>query len=355
MKYHLADVRSVELEISSHCNAACPQCPRNHHGGATVSDLPLTNWTLSDLQRALAPEFVKQLEFVYFCGTYGDPMFNKNIVDMCQWLRTTNPGIRLGIHTNGGLARPATYRALADMVDFIAFGIDGLEDTNHVYRRNVDWHRVMTNAKAFIGSGGRAQWDFIVFEHNQHQVDAARRMSQDLGFRSFNVKKTYRFFNRKHEIVPALTVLDADRQPVYVIKPPTNTQFVNQHMQQLIQIDRNQYLDSAKISCVFLQRREIYIGSDGFVFPCGWLHDRMYGIESQGSRDRERMHSMMRDIGGADRANCFHTPLQDIVNGAWFDAIQQSWHSAQRFDRCVWQCGGANYIQEQNEHIQYKH
>ena len=49
------------------------------------------------------------------------------------------------IHTNGGVGKQNLYRLIAqDLEDFpqgvITFSIDGLEDTNHLYRKNAKWN-----------------------------------------------------------------------------------------------------------------------------------------------------------------------------------------------------------------------
>jgi len=354
MKYSLKAIKSVQLEISSNCNAACPQCPRNYYGGETISDLPLINWSTEDLKNILSVNFVQQLEFIYFCGTYGDPMFNKNIVDMCKWLKSTNPKLQIGIHTNGSLGKKQDYKTLASFVDFIAFGIDGLENTNHIYRRNTVWSRIVENTKAFIEAGGIAHWDFIVFEHNQHQIDQAQSLSHHLKFKTFNVKKTSRFFNKEHKLVPALTVFNRNKRPVYEIRPASDTRYLNQQYEIIKSVNALNYVSESKIVCHYLKKNEIYIGADGYVFPCGWLHDRLYGVESKNSSDRVTLLKMMEEAGGQKMANCFETPLQQIVDGKWFDIIQQSWHNNQ-LERCAWMCGDkVNLIQEQNTMVNYE-
>jgi len=352
--YNYQNLRALELEISSYCNAACPQCPRNNHGGPVIDDLPLINWSLNDLQSILEPSLVRQLNFIYFCGTYGDPMFNKSIVDMCSWLKNINTNLKLGIHTNGSLGRVETYQELAKLVDFVAFGIDGLEDTNHLYRKNTNWNTIVSNAKTFVDSGGIAYWDFIVFAHNEHQVDLAREFSHKIGFQEFNVKKTARFFNKEHKLIKDLDVLDSKLRKTYKIELPTNQTYLNKNYSSFKEVHLPEYVKNTKISCISKSAKQIYIGADGYVFPCGWLHDRLYGIESARTEDRARIYELMEQTGGTHSANCFKTPLVDIVDGPWFTAIQDSWNS-NKFERCAIMCGDKiNLIKEQNESIYYK-
>ena len=51
----------------------------------------------------------------------------------------------------------------------------------------------MQSAQAFINAGGRAEWDFLVFRHNEHQVESARKLAKEMGFAKFYVRKTGRF------------------------------------------------------------------------------------------------------------------------------------------------------------------
>ena len=356
MRYEFKKIESLQLEISSNCNASCPQCPRNFYGGKTVEDLPLITWTLNDLQQILTTQFVQQLKFVYFCGTYGDPMINKAIADMCFWLKKINSTLSIGIHTNGSLGHPDTYKKLTKLVNFISFGIDGLEDTNAIYRRNTNWKTIIKNVKIFIENGGNAHWVFIVFVHIQHQVKQAEQLSQQLNFKTFNIKKTSRFFNKSHQLIPMLDVLDNFGNKIYKIKPPTIKKYLNKSVQTIQSFNKELYVKKTNITCTHLIKNEIYIGADGYVFPCGWLHDRLYGVESQYTSDRNKIRKMMKDAGGDHIANCFETPLEQIVDGIWFDSIQNSWSSKTlRFERCAWLCGDSvNFIKEQNEFLKYE-
>ena len=56
---------------------------------------------------------------------------------------------------------------------FIEFHIDGLVDTNHLYRINIRFSKIMANARAFLDTGATGEWHFIPFKQNQHQLAEA--------------------------------------------------------------------------------------------------------------------------------------------------------------------------------------
>lgn len=351
--FKLNETRSLQLEISSYCNASCPQCPRNINGGITIPDLPKQNWSLGQFEHVINQFKQSPLELVYFCGTYGDPMMNPHIIKMCEIIRNLFPKCRIGIHTNGGLQYKGVYKRLADVVDFCAFGIDGLEDTNHLYRRKVSWNKVIENAIMFIKNGGQAIWDFIVFEHNQHQVESAKQLSIDLGFSHFNVKKTSRFLNHLHEFVDEIVVENDQGYPEYTINMPTDESFINPGYKFTQKIDQN-YLQTTKISCNSCRINEVYIGCEGLVFPCGWLHDRLYGEAIKQHQDHKTMMKLFDEIGGQEKANVFTNTLLSIIDDLWFPKIETQW-SNNSIQRCAVMCGSKmNLIGPQNSEITYK-
>ena len=138
--FDYSKVIGVHFEPSSKCNAACPQCPRNDNGGPTIDRLPEVMITAKDAEIIFPDDFVKQINHVYSSGNYGDPAFNPELVDIYRRFRVLNPNMELIVHTNGGIQRPEWWDKLAKIIGpkgFVTFGIDGLEDTNHIYRRNV--------------------------------------------------------------------------------------------------------------------------------------------------------------------------------------------------------------------------
>ena len=70
----------------------------------------------------------------------------------------------------------------------LTFSVDGLEDTNHIYRRGTHWPKIMNAMKWYIKAGGVARWEFLVFKHNQHQIEQARQLANELGSGTFMQK-----------------------------------------------------------------------------------------------------------------------------------------------------------------------
>lgn len=353
MRYLWKNLTNVELEISSLCNAACPQCPRNVFGGKTVEDLPLTSYSYSEFIHCFPLEVLKHLKVFYLCGTFGDPMTTPDILPICKYIKDCNPNIVLGIHTNGGLRKSILYKNLAKIVNFIAFGIDGLEDTNHIYRRHVKFSTVIENATAFINEGGIAEWDFIVFKHNQHQVETARQVSKELGFNSFNVKKTSRFLNKSHVLVDSLDVLNKQGKKEYTLYPPTDPRYINNALNAFANIDIPTYAMNTEITCFHMHANNLYIDMNGIVWPCAWLADRLYGVESSKTKDRQTLLNFMQMFTDKDM-NCKYNSISNIVHGPWFEVLQDSWTNQYRMQRCGLQCGKINHIGEVNIDVSYK-
>ena len=105
------------------------------------------------------------------------------------------------MNTNAGARDETWWAKLAEIfgrMGAVIFSVDGLADTNHLYRQGVSWKAVERSMDAFIEAGGRARWDFLVFEHNQHQVEEAEELSKQKGFERFVAKKTGRYPYKKN-------------------------------------------------------------------------------------------------------------------------------------------------------------
>ena len=233
-------IKVLHVEPTDVCQAACPLCARE-----TNPDFDKSNQhhlTVEHIKRLYSDQTIKGLDKVFMCGDYGDPAAGKYTLDLYRYFRSMNPDVTLGMNSNGGLQTTFWWHGLAQILsqpkDYCVFSIDGLEDTNGTYRKNVNWANLMANTEAFISAGGNAQWDMLVYKHNQHQVDDCEKLARSMGFKWFRAKVSKR---------PLINGLEAPlgwQQPVKKI---------------------------GAIKCHAIAEKSEYLDARGRIIPCCWL------------------------------------------------------------------------------------
>lgn len=340
------NITQIELELTTRCNAACPQCSRNYYGGKTWPSLPITDLNLSWLKEHLPAEALAGMKEIRLCGTYGDPCIHPKLIEIVSWLHSVS-NAQITIRTNGGMRGADWWAKLAKVLrstDIVFFGIDGLKDTNHLYRIGTSWGKIMNNSQAFIANGGNAVWSYLVFEHNEHQIEKAEQLSIELGFKGFATKITSRFMDKTHKFIDKSPVMDKDSNVIRWLKPATQSQFQNQGYTAYDSIVEkhgtyDNYLQTVPISCMARHTGLVCISAEGYVLPCGWLLDRFYGFEAESHYDRARLINLIDSAGGINAINLSYTKYNDIVNGPVFTALAESWVNKYRLERCAHQCG----------------
>jgi len=344
--YSFSEIRQVHLEITERCNAACPQCPRRIDGGAMNPKVTGAELSLAEIRLIMPADFVRQLKKVYLCGNYGDPAAGSDTLEIVRYLRGCSATLTIGIHSNGSLRSTGWWGSLAEAIGacgYARFAIDGLEDTNHIYRRNTEWKKIIENASAYMAAGGRAEWDFIVFAHNEHQVEAARDLSRALGFASYNVKKTARFLKREAMAYAAKSpVKSVSGSLVDEIQSPSRAEFRNDFLESL-EADRarhgsfDAYLDSREIDCKAVREKSIYISAEGKVLPCCYLAAMLKNAPG----DETRQFARLFDGVEADLSATGDVSLETIVAGNFFqNQVKDKWQSgSEKLKVCARVCG----------------
>jgi MoaA/NifB/PqqE/SkfB family radical SAM enzyme len=230
--------------------------------------MSLDEITLTKFKEWFPIEFIQQLDNLFMCGNLGDPIIGHDCLEIFQYLRETNPNIQLSMHTNGSARNQQWWRSLAGVDVKVTFGIDGLEDTHALYRIGTDYNQILINAREFINAGGRAEWHMLVFEHNGHQIDDCRKLSEDLKFIKFIPKHTSRFKDGK------FNVLDDSGKTVNILYPTARSKLLTTNV--LLK-------PASEIQCKAQKYKQLYIGADGTVSPCCWL-DFSWQLPNQDNR-----------------------------------------------------------------------
>lgn len=324
--HYLKNPISIQFELSNVCQALCLGCSRTlidydklktMQTPVTIDQVPVKSafegkqkvyLKLDALKNALTPNLMESIKDVYFIGTVDDPFAHPQLVEYIEWLVTTHPQVYFCLHTNGGLRTPEYFKELALVLKKhnnykIWFSIDGLENTNHYYRKRVQWLKIMANAEAFINSGGKAGWQYLIFPWNKHQIYEARELAKKMGFRNFKER-----WNRRTDL--------------------NNNSFSYRQKQKIENKHNFQNPSEYEVHCGWAHNlKQYHVGHDGKLWPCCYLDNyRRMGLHEgeEGDINWENRFSIYED-GWND---LYTKTADEILEHRFFkEDIVDSWSS----------------------------
>lgn len=322
-------LRRVHLEISTRCNAACPECPRNFRGVDIVNTYPLCDMSLEQAKQIFTIPFLQQLEQILINGNYGDFITARDGLEIVEYFKEINPKLKVIISTNAS-GRPNIWKRLGELGVEVQFRIDGLEDTHALYRQYTDFNLIIDNAKKFIQAGGRATWAMIKFNHNMHQIAQAQELATSLGFANFELvdagRDTTVVFTRdkkfSHTIGNYNGPIEFDtlyEQYQHYISDPDVT------LKKITIVEK-------EVSCYAKKHREIYIAANGEVYPCCWLG--FYPMSKQGEPSTFQLRPLIKEN------NALNYGIEHAIE--WFNEIENTWSKTVpegKIHKCNETCG----------------
>lgn len=287
----LDQIEGYEIEITSKCNAACPDCTRTRL--INQNKLLVNDINIKDFRRWFDKKYVVGKKF-HFCGALGDAVVHKDCMLFVDHLKE-NQAKRIEIVTNGSVRKIEWWKELATKAD-VVFSIDGLEDTNHIYRINTNFKKIIKNAEAFIQAGGKATWEYLIFEHNEHQVKEAEELAKKMKFDEIIFKKTARRRKMKKDTRP---YEDDDK-----------------HIQEI-----NTY----QIKCKWKKDKRLFVSSYNHLLPC--CHFNMPYYNKLLNNKYEQFN------------NLNNRTIEEIINDNFYKSdLEQSWLTNNKYECCAKTC-----------------
>ncbi len=341
-------LHTIQLEITNRCQASCPMCLRNIHGGIDNPSLISADWSLEQFQNILNDVVMSQLKCINFCGDFGDPIINSNLIEMCKYITEKNSSIQVYISTNGSAHNTQWWESLARALPAnhsVIFALDGLQDTHSLYRIGTSYDNILRNARAFIDAGGNAEWMFIRFKHNEHQVEEARRISKELGFKNFSTKDSKRF-GKKYPVLSRVGDIE------YYLEPPTNSD-----IKPVEFLDLKDYKKwNNDISCFTLDSKELYIDANGYLMPCCLIGSflyanydvelyKKYGVIDETSitgiarEVQSEVFSIIRELGGLESLDAKVHPIKEIMSTEIWNTLMHTKWKEKSSSACKILCG----------------
>ncbi|RMI06591.1 MAG: radical SAM protein [Calditrichaeota bacterium] len=171
------------IEPTAHCNLRCPQCPV----GLQTLLRPQGYLTFDDYRRII--DQIADYTWVLLLYFQGESFMNPDIIRMIEYAYSRK--MFTVISTNGTrLANPQFARELAaSPLGRLILSVDGAtEETYRIYRQAGKFDRVIRGIRQFIQARRQlgkkfplTDLQFIVMRHNEHEMDAIRRLGRELG------------------------------------------------------------------------------------------------------------------------------------------------------------------------------
>jgi MoaA/NifB/PqqE/SkfB family radical SAM enzyme len=278
----------IDIELTSFCNIHCEGCFRELSDYAKdINNKKILS--LDTIKEKFKKEDFPGIKIINFCGSVDEPTthpdFFKIIEHFADWEAHIN------IATNGSLRTAKWWTKLASTLPenhMVTFGVDGIDKTSELYRVGSKFDIVQKNYRAFIKAGGRATWQFIVFEHNKHQEQEVKLVANKENF--VGVKYIYSHRND--------------------IKNTVHTK-----------VERK---ESEGIECKYAAQNRIFVNHMGNVIPCCHLNSEMLEY-SAGRKEHTKFTDILNDNAGELATNLKYNSVHDVLEGDVFNDIKESW------------------------------
>lgn len=239
----------LTVDPTNICNLRCVFCPTGQERGSRPS-VVLSLSHFKRIMRTLGPYLIH----VDFCN-WGEPLLNKNLFEMVRLAKQYGPATKIDSNLNVALSEADAEALIRSGLDYLNMSVDGAsQGTYEQYRRNGNFELALKNMKLLVATKKRLgsatprlHWQYLVFRHNQHEMEAAQALAREIGVDSLGFTGPF----CSPEWVPTI-----DEFNNYLPRPDGGVSFKN-----------------AVVPCNWLWDA-VTINADGSVSPCCSVEDK---------------------------------------------------------------------------------
>jgi MoaA/NifB/PqqE/SkfB family radical SAM enzyme len=300
------------IELSSICALKCPRCPR-----AEVSETLLNRQLdLNFFQNQIGESVVRNIKKITFCGNDGDPIYCREFIEICAWIKKINPSISLVIVTNGSYKPDNWWKSLAEILthhDEINWSIDGWDQaSNQLYRINCEWHSIMSGMETFVTNNTSTYrvWAAIAFRFNQDHLDQMKNIASENHMDLFQLTRSTKFGSHYPDTYGINDSLCPDNQNLVSssyrferdLFPLTQKIRPGQDLKEIFFSRTKQLIQSGQYSGICLiGNKGVFLNSRGEFYPCCWTANRY--------QHNDQWHKL-----ASNQFNLYHRSFEEIVN-----------------------------------------
>ena len=285
----------IDIELTSYCNIDCPGCFRQVKRKKVNNILDKDVLTLKQIKKWITKEKFPNCKLINFCGSIDEPTLHPELLDILNYFDE----IDINISSNGSTKTKSFWKKLGERKISVFFGIDGIDQESlEKYRIGSNFKKVQENFRAFINAGGKATWQFIVFEHNEHLINDAKNMAKKEGFSDFRLIYSHRGENQESK-----------------------------------KVKRN---EEQNIICKYGEQKRIFISHTGVLLPCCFLNSEFLQSYATNEHYTDFQH-LFKNTGDVLFNSLKYNEVNEIIEGELFSSVVNSW-SKKPISRCWTTC-----------------
>jgi radical SAM protein with 4Fe4S-binding SPASM domain len=170
---------SISIEPTTSCNLRCPQCP----SGLREFSRP-TGMLQKEVYQTIINEIYQTTGYITFYFQ-GEPYLNTDFLEMVKYAHDKH--IYSATSTNAHyLSQENAIKTVESGLDRIIISIDGIDQASYgKYRIGGKLDKVLEGTKNLVAAKKQLKsktphiiWQFIVFNHNEHQLEDIKTLSE---------------------------------------------------------------------------------------------------------------------------------------------------------------------------------
>lgn len=185
---HQAFYASANIDLTYRCPLACPLCMRAHLRRGYPEKKALMKEKISASSDMPLDDFKKICDFfqntITLCGQLSDPIYHTQFYEILKICSNEYPDTKFNIQTAAHQKNIDWYKKAFELsgknVHWI-FGLDGLPDVSHLYRKNQNSQLIYDAMMLGREMGVNIRWQMIIFDFNEHQIEEVKLICQEKG------------------------------------------------------------------------------------------------------------------------------------------------------------------------------
>jgi len=321
------------IEVSSICTLKCPRCPR-----AEVPETLLNRQLdLAFFQEQFGADIIRQAKKISFCGNDGDPIYCKEFLEICGWIKFINPSIQLLIVTNGSYKTTEWWFRLANILngnDEIHWSLDGWDqESNKQYRINCNWYSITNGIGVFKEYNNKTYTTIatIAFRFNQKNLDNIVNIAKTYDIDAWQLTKSTKFgstypdvYGEYDELEPTdyKLIATSERFEREITRLSSKTP-PSEALAEIFIDKANEVLNSTEYPALcYVGTKGLFLKANGELYPCCWTANRYE-------------HNKKIIALAETRFNLYQRTLTEILQDEWWSGEFKQFDNLECKTKCT--------------------